>query len=180
VIAVLDAAVLVLNQNYEPLDVCSWQRAMVMIISGKAEIVENGRGVIHTPTTTLPLPSVVRLRYLVHRPRPRVKLNRKEIFRRDNYTCQYCGRQTTNLTVDHVVPRHCGGTYSWENLVSACPQCNRRKGGKTLREAGMTLLRTPYEPRASLRYLFGNPRYRAYPEWKKFLIGWGDWTWDDL
>jgi len=135
-VAGLNVAVLVLNQNYEPLDVCTWRRAMVMIVAGKAEIVENGRGVIRTPSTTFPLPSVVRLRYLIRRPRPRVKLNRREIFRRDDYTCQYCGKRTSNLTVDHVVPRHRGGTYSWENLVSACPQCNRRKGGKTVREVG--------------------------------------------
>jgi len=177
-VAGLNVAVLVLNQNYEPLDVCTWRRAMVMIVAGKAEIVENGRGVIRTPSTTFPLPSVVRLRYLIRRPRPRVKLNRREIFRRDEYTCQYCGKHTSNLTVDHVVPRHRGGTYSWENLVSACPHCNRRKGGKTVREVGMALMRQPREPRATLYYLFGNPRYRHHTAWKKFLIGWGNWAWD--
>ena len=171
----LKAAVLVLNQNYEPLDVCTWKRAMVMVVGGKAEIVENGRGVIHSPSMTFPLPSVVRIRHMIRRPRPRVKLNRREVFRRDNFTCQYCGKQTTNLTVDHLVPRHRGGAYSWENLVSACPECNRRKGGKALREAGMSLMHQPAEPKATLHSLFSSPRYREYTEWRQFLIGWGDW-----
>ena len=173
-----DSAVLILNQNYEPLDVCGWQRAMILIVSGKAEIVSNGRGVIHTPSAVLALPSVVRLRYLIRRPHPRVKLNRKEIFRRDGYVCQYCGEHTHNLTVDHVMPRSRGGPYTWENLVSACPRCNRRKGGKTLAEAHMALQRDPREPRATLRYLFFSPQYRGYDEWQPFLIGWGDWDWE--
>ena len=171
--SILDSAVLVLNLNYEPLNVATVKRAITMIVVGKAEIVENGRGVIRTPSTWYPCPSVVRLDYLIRRPRPRVRLARREVFRRDNYTCQYCGVKTRSLTVDHVVPRHRGGTSIWENLVSACRACNRRKGGKTLAEAGMRLLGKPYRPRPTGSYLFGT-HLREHEEWHKFLRGWWD------
>jgi 5-methylcytosine-specific restriction endonuclease McrA len=167
----LDLPVLVLNLNYEPLNVCTTKRAMVLLVIGKAEVIENGRGYIRTPSTIYPRPSVIRLGYMIKRPRPRVKLNRREIFRRDNYTCQYCDRETRQLTVDHVVPRHRGGKYCWENLVSACPACNRRKGGKTLQEAHMSLLRRPYEPRATGDYLFGH-YLKHNREWERFIAGW--------
>jgi len=168
---ILNSPVLVLNANYEPLSVCNMKRALVLLVVGKAEIVENGRGFIHTPNLTLPCPSVIRLGYMVKRPRPRVKLNKREIFRRDNYTCQYCGKVTTHLTVDHVIPRHRGGKYCWENLVSACPACNLRKGGKTLEEAHMRLLREPFEPRPTADYLFGQ-HLQENAEWRPYIEGW--------
>jgi 5-methylcytosine-specific restriction endonuclease McrA len=96
---------------------------------GKAELVENGRGYIHTSFSVFPRPSVIRLAYMIRRPRPRVKLTKREVFRRDNYICQYCGQPATWPTVDHVIPRFRGGECSWGNLVTACPQCNR-KGGR--------------------------------------------------
>jgi 5-methylcytosine-specific restriction endonuclease McrA len=164
-------AVLVLGQNYEPLNVCNLRRAMVMILSGKAEILENGRGYIHSGRQAWLIPSVIRLGYTVSRPVPRVRLCRREIFRRDDYTCQYCGRQTHSLTMDHVVPRHRGGGQTWDNLVSACPACNRRKGGKPLEQAHMALLRSPHEPQATGRYLF-QPYLSGNGEWEKFLQGW--------
>jgi 5-methylcytosine-specific restriction endonuclease McrA len=166
-----DGAVLILNFNYEPLNVSNLRRAMVMILGGRAEILANGRGYIHSVQRAWPIPSVIRLSYLVRRPLPRVHLCRREIFRRDSYTCQYCGRQTHNLTMDHVVPRHRGGEHTWENLVSACPVCNRRKGGKPLEQSNMRLLHRPFEPRPTGRYLF-----QAYldenEEWGEFLQGW--------
>ena len=167
----LNYPVLVLNLNYEPLNVCNVKRAITLVVVGKAKVLENSRGAIRTPSTTFLCPSVIKLAYMIRRPRPRVKLTKKEIFRRDDYTCQYCGQQTKDLTVDHVVPRHNGGQHSWENLVSACPQCNHRKGGRTLQEAHMQLLRRPYEPRATSSYLFG--RYvKDNKEWEQFIEGW--------
>lgn len=167
----MDRPVLVINGNYEPLNVCSTKRAMGLILAGKARVVENGRGVIHTVSRTFERPSVVRLDYVVRRPRPRVRLSKREILRRDGYRCQYCGREGGNLTVDHVVPRHRGGGYCWENLVAACPQCNRRKGGRTLQQARMALARKPTEPRPTAKYIFG-----AYltnnKEWIKYVEGW--------
>ncbi len=167
----MNEPVLVLNRNFEPLNVCRMKRAIGLIVVGKAEVMENGRGFIRTPSTVFPRPSVIRLAYMIKRPRPRVKLTKKEIFRRDNYRCQYCGQPSPHLTVDHVIPRHRGGVHSWENLVSACPACNRRKGGKTLQEAHMRLLRKPFEPSASASYLFGY-HLKHNAEWKKFIEGW--------
>ena len=167
----LNVPVLMLNRNYQPIHVCNVKRAVILLFVGKAEVVANGRGSIHTPSTVFPCPSVIRLAYMVHSPRPRVRLTKREIFRRDNYTCQYCGRESHNLTVDHVIPRHLGGEHEWENLVSACPACNLKKGGRTPREARMSLLRKPREPYASASYLFG--RYLLQnEEWRKFVLGW--------
>jgi 5-methylcytosine-specific restriction endonuclease McrA len=167
----MDAPVLVLNVNYEPLNVCNTARAMGLLVVGKAELVQNGRGVIRTALRTYERPSVIRLRYMIHRPRPQVRLCKREIFRRDGYRCQYCGRSTSHLTLDHVHPRYRGGGYSWENLVSACPQCNRRKGHRTLHEAGMSLRSRPKEPSATALYLYGS--YLDHnQEWTKYLTGW--------
>ncbi len=163
--------VLVLNANYEPLNVCNMQRAIGLLLAGKARLLEDGRGWIHTSRTRYPKPSVIKLENMVRRPRPRVKLSKREIFRRDNYTCQYCGRQTHHLTIDHVIPRHRGGGHRWDNLVAACPACNRRKGGRTHTEAGMTLRHRPGEPQATASYLFD--RHLPSNEiWKKYLDGW--------
>lgn len=160
--------VLVLNQNFEPLNVCHIKRAVVLLLSGKAEIVVNNRGYLRTPTTEIPIPSVIRLAHQVRHPRLRVALTRRAVFRRDNFTCQYCGVQSNHLTIDHVIPRHRGGTHTWENVVSACPACNRKKGGKTLSEARMTLRRKPFEPKPTPRALFGHYLAECH-EWAPYL-----------
>ena len=167
----MNAPVLVLNANFEPLNVCDTRRAINLLLTGKAEMLANGRGYIHTPRLSYPRPSVIKLEHMVRRPRPRVKLTKREVFRRDNYTCQYCGRRTTHLTIDHVIPRHRGGQHSWENLVAACPACNRRKGGRTLTEAGMTLRRRPVEPAPTAAFLFGR-HLDDNADWRKFIEGW--------
>ncbi|MBI5033904.1 MAG: HNH endonuclease [Chloroflexi bacterium] len=161
--------VLVLNQNYEPLNVCHTRRAVVLIMSGKAEIVTNGRGYIQTATMRFERPSVIRLAQQVKRPRPRITLTRRAVFRRDNFTCQYCGIQSNHLTIDHVIPRHRKGPHIWENVVSACPSCNRKKGGKTLEEAHMKLRHMPIEPTSSPRTLFAH-YLSEYEDWEPFLI----------
>jgi 5-methylcytosine-specific restriction endonuclease McrA len=166
-----NCAVLVLNLNYEPLNVCNLRRAMGMILGGKAEILENGRGFIRSPSQLWPIPSVIRLDHLIRRPLPRVHLCRREVFRRDRHTCQYCGRRTRDLTMDHVVPRHGGGAHTWSNLVSACAACNRRKGGKTLKQARMRLLHPPSEPKPTAHYLF-QAYLQQNGEWEQFLRGW--------
>jgi 5-methylcytosine-specific restriction endonuclease McrA len=167
----MNESVLVLNGNYEPINVCTTRRAIGLILADKAMVLENGRGIIRTISRTYERPSVIRLLYVVRSPRPRVRLCKREILRRDNHRCQYCGRETTQLTLDHIVPRHRGGEHSWENLVAACPQCNRRKGGRTLVEAHMRLLHQPYEPRPSAEYLYG--RYKdGNGTWSRYLEGW--------
>lgn len=167
----MNRPVLLLNANYEPLHVCNTKRAMGLLMTHKAEIILNGRGVLHTPSTTFLRPSVIRLSYMVHRPRPRIRLTKREILRRDNHTCQYCGQRSHRMTIDHVLPRRLGGTHWWENLVAACPSCNHRKGGRTLAEVHMRLLRQPQEPSATAGYLFGG--YLAQnQEWRNFIEGW--------
>jgi 5-methylcytosine-specific restriction endonuclease McrA len=153
---VTNAPVLVLNSNYEPLNVCDIRRAFNLLGSEKAEILELNHLIIRTPSRSFHAPSVIRLHYLVKRPRPRVRLSRREVFSRDGHSCQYCGTATRDLTLDHVVPKHRGGRHEWENLVAACRSCNHRKGSKTVIEARMRLLREPRAPRADAAYLFGS------------------------
>ena len=167
----LNEPVLVLNVNYEPLHVCNIKRAMSLIFAEKAEIIHNGRGKIHTSTQAFDLPSIIRLNYMIKRPRPRVNLTKREILRRDDHTCQYCGRTTHALTIDHVVPRRLGGGFSWENLVAACASCNRRKGGRTPVQANMKLRQRPTEPPASALYRFGRYLQRQ-EDWHPFVQGW--------
>jgi 5-methylcytosine-specific restriction endonuclease McrA len=165
------APVLVLNANFEPINICNTRRAIGLILSGKADMVMNGRGNIHTVSLTVPRPSVIRLDMMVHRPRPRVKLTRREVFRRDNYTCQYCGRHAADLTLDHILPKHLGGEHAWTNVVAACPNCNHRKGGRQLAEAHMVLLQIPKEPSANAYYIFGRHLEKIH-EWEQFIQGW--------
>ncbi len=163
--------VLVLNANFEPIHVCDTRRAIGLIMADKASMVMNGRGEIKTVSRIVPRPSVIRLEKMISRPRPRLKLTRREVFRRDNYTCQYCGRHSMDLTIDHVVPRHLGGQHIWTNVVAACSSCNHRKGGRRLDEANMHLLHQPKEPPTSASYVFGRQMLDNV-EWQPFLEGW--------
>ena len=162
--------VLVLNQSYEPLTVCRARRAVVLIFQGKAEMVENGVGFIHSISDSFPLPSVIRLDYLIKRPRRQRKLTRFEIFNRDRYTCQYCGNETRQLTLDHVIPRYRGGQHTWENVVSACISCNRRKAGRTPQEARMKLLRHPSPPNSNPFFNIPYHHLKTKDEWRKYLL----------
>ena len=146
----INLPVLVLNQNYEPLNVCRARRALVLVYEGKAEMLEDGTGFAHSANDSFPVPSVIRLFYLIKRPRPTRKLTRLEVFYRDRFTCQYCGKESRPLTLDHVIPRHRGGQHTWENVVSACAHCNRRKAGKTPEQAGMKLIHQPTYPRGNI------------------------------
>ncbi|MHB1190926.1 MAG: HNH endonuclease [Armatimonadota bacterium] len=160
--------VLVLNNDYEPLNVCKMRRAIVLICLGKADVLHSGERVIGTITGELDSPSVVRLRHYVRRPLPELRLSRRTIFARDNYTCQYCGRRYRELTVDHVVPKKLGGDFSWENLVCCCRHCNAKKGDKTLEKSGLILARPPKRP-----------RYIPFISMNKFLEGARNDVWRD-
>jgi 5-methylcytosine-specific restriction endonuclease McrA len=166
----VNTPVLVLNLGYEPLNVCRVRRAIVLIEESKAEMLENGSGYIRSANRVFAIPSVIRISTMVRRPnRPNRKLTRMEIFRRDNYTCQYCGNKVKQLTLDHVIPRYRGGQHTWENVVSACGSCNRGKAGRTPKEAGMKLLRTPAPPRDNtLSFAYDHHR-EISKEWQKYL-----------
>ena len=139
--------VLVLNATMEPLCVVPARRAIVLVLSSKADVVHHNGHRFRSETLDLAAPSVVRLRRFVHVPyRRRAALSRRGVFIRDDFACQYCGRSAEN--VDHVVPRSRGGAHEWENVVAACRRCNGRKRDQTPAEARMALRRAPFAPRA--------------------------------
>ncbi len=139
--------VLLLNQNYEPLTVLKLKRAITLIFLGKVDLIENDdKNVIHSMSLNLPMPSVLRLKYYVQIKRRDIPLTKKNVIKRDNHTCQYCGKKTGVMTTDHIIPRALGGDETWENLVCACLECNNRKGNRTLPAAGMKLLKKPKKP----------------------------------
>jgi len=163
---VLDSKVLVLNQNYEPLSVCRAQRALVMVVLGKAEIVERYDAEVRSVSFSMPLPSVVRLQMYIRAPRRRTALTRRNVLKRDGFRCQYCGTRRGPMTTDRVVPRSLGGRDSWTNLVCACVGCNNRKGSRTPEQAGMRLARPPRRPHRYTQVTFWSTipdrRWRPY------------------
>ena len=173
VVHILNSAVLVLNGNFEPLNVTRVRRALLLLIRGKAEMIENGRGQLQAATTSLEVPSVIRLSSYVRRPIQPQRLTRRDVFLRDHNTCQYCGKSAKDLTLDHILPRHRGGQNTWGNVVAACVRCNHRKAGRTPREAGMRLLTEPTIPRPNpyhpfYRFLGSNESWRKFfPEPRK-------------
>ncbi|NLG29436.1 MAG: HNH endonuclease [Chloroflexi bacterium] len=146
----MSPSVLVLNATYEPLNVVSLRRAIVLLLKDKAEVVESTERYIRARGLSLPEPQVIRLVYYVRVPYAlNVPLSRRTIMLRDDYTCQYCGEMLTRdeATVDHVLPKSRGGVTAWDNVVCACQSCNARKGSRTLAEAGMVLLQPPSRPK---------------------------------
>lgn len=153
--------VLVLNHNYQPLNVTSRQRAVVLVYLGKAHPMDpehQGR------------PTVVRLNHHVRRPMPILRPSRKAIFTRDGYRCVYCGATHLPLTIDHVLPRVRGGKDVWENLVCCCTKCNNAKGDRLPDEAGMTMAVKPRRPKC-LPYIAYHKFMVALrnPEWQDYL-----------
>jgi 5-methylcytosine-specific restriction endonuclease McrA len=140
--------VLLLNITYEPLKVIDWKRAITLLTLGKVEVIEEYNREIHSVTFTIRLPSVVRLLQMVRRPKSPVRFSRQNIYARDRYQCQYCGQKysSEDLTYDHVIPKSRGGRTQWENIVTCCVHCNRKKGGRTPGEASLKLIREPVRP----------------------------------
>ncbi|WP_347156810.1 HNH endonuclease [Pontibacter chitinilyticus] len=138
--------VLILNQDFSAIAVCTVQKAFLLVYLDKAETVTNSEGAfLHSISRTYPVPSVIRLQRYVRVPYYGIALSRHNIMRRDNYCCQYCGA-VRNLTLDHLLPRSRGGATNWQNLVTACSRCNTRKGDRTPEEAGLKLYRKPSRP----------------------------------
>jgi 5-methylcytosine-specific restriction endonuclease McrA len=163
--------VLVLNATYEPLNVVSVHRAVVLLLKQKAEIVEAAEAWLRSERTAIPLPLVIRLVYYVRIPRRfSLPLSRRTVLARDHYTCQYCGAQPgkANLTIDHVLPRSRGGETRWENIVTACAECNRRKGSRTPEEAGLPVPRQRGRPRYLAITLLAGAR--APKVWGKYMF----------
>jgi len=165
----INSPVLVLNQSYEALNICQVRRAIVLIFQGKADMLENGLGFVHSANDIHPIPSVIKLAYMVKRPHPKRRLTRQGVFHRDHYTCQYCAKISHQLTIDHVVPRNQGGEHTWENIASACVPCNRHKAGRTPKQAGMKLIRQPSQLRSRIPFYIPRPYLESLVEWQKYL-----------
>ncbi len=142
---------LVLNATYEPLGVTTWQRAVILVIDGTAEVLEVSGRMVRASKLQLDEPSVVRLHRCVRVDRRQdVAFSRRAVLRRDGHRCGYCNRYAN--TIDHVMPRSRGGRNAWENVVAACGPCNHRKASRTPKEAGMTLLAVPRRPQSQLLF----------------------------
>lgn len=138
--------ILVLNNDYTPLNITDLKRAFKLVYKGKAEVVtSNTSNPIITELKNYVRPTIIRLLYYISIPFRKVTLNRENIFKRDNYECLYCGSKK-NLTIDHVTPKSKGGKNTWKNLVTCCKRCNIQKDNKTLKQSGMELKYTPYRP----------------------------------
>ena len=162
--------VLVLNASYEPLNITTWRRALVMVLKGKAEGLEHDSSRWLRGDTMLP--TVIRLRQYVRVPYKQLPLTRRNLFHRDGHRCQYCGSSADQLSIDHVVPRSRGGLDTWENVTTACLPCNVRKGNRTPREASMPLMGKPHRPLSSLRFEAARQISAGrHGEWAKYVIG---------
>ena len=159
---------LVLNATYEPINVCTVRRAVVLLLKDKAEVIERSEWELHSATQSMSRPVVIRLVAYVRIPRDthRRKITRRAVFARDNWTCQYCGSRS-NLTVDHVIPRSKGGDSSWTNIVASCAPCNRRKGDALPRQVGMQLRKQPRTPSAHVFIHVASPTIPV--AWQQYL-----------
>lgn len=161
---------LLLNASYEPVKVIPWQRAVVLMVLGKAELVEAYEDVVRSVNSEIEMPSVVRLsRYSRGRTRG-VKFSRSNVYRRDHFTCQYCGETPglARLTFDHVLPRARGGRTDWLNIVTACIECNARKADRTPEEAKMPLRVRPARPGWMSAV---GPSEAMHESWRGYLVG---------
>ncbi len=192
----LNCSVLVLNKHYMAIRVVGAKRAFSLLCRELAEVVSyeqgtyanydfkswcevsqcrrefepNGHDWVATVNFDIAVPRIIRLLFYDRLPRSEVKFNRRNIFARDRNSCQYCGKRfpTSELSLDHVVPRSAGGGATWENIVCACMRCNVKKGGRTPRQAHMALIQKPVKPRRNplIHVHLGYDRYRS---WKQFL-----------
>ncbi|MGE4234504.1 MAG: HNH endonuclease [Bacteriovoracia bacterium] len=168
--------VLILNASFEPIHIVNWQKAMQLLIQGKVEVLEEYDKEIRTVSLTFKLPAVLRLLTFIPFTKKKsvVRFSRANIFARDQFTCQYCGRKRHRheLTLDHVVPAVQGGAKSWDNIVTACIECNQKKGGRTPQQANMQLITKPkcpeWLPTFTIRYsLHSAPQHwKAYFSWQ--------------
>lgn len=171
----IDGRVLLLNFSYEPLGTIGVARAVCMFFSGKLTVEEiDGDRTLNSPSTSIQVPSVVRLRNYVQikRRRQETTMKRARIYIRDRYTCQYCGehKSARDLTLDHILPRAQGGESTPQNLVAACVKCNQRKGNRTPDQARMPLLTSQKYLRLGLDHVLLCHYAESRPEWKKYLF----------
>jgi 5-methylcytosine-specific restriction endonuclease McrA len=188
----LDQNVLVLNRLWQPVHICTVKRALCLLFQGYAQVV-HGEGknyetldfdswvdfssrnppaetAVRTISLAIRIPKVILLLFFDRVPQKEIKFTRQNIFERDKYQCQYCGRvlDRRDLNLDHIIPRDRGGKTTWENIVCSCISCNTRKGNRTPHEASMRLLRTPKRPKWRPLLSVSHKRY-ADESWRQFL-----------
>lgn len=166
------AKVLLLNLQNKPLNVCSWKRALVLIIKGKAKYVSllnELDDIIYIDNTIIP--KVIKLTYNVAVPMAELPFCRENIFIRDEFTCQYCGKvlARSELTLDHVYPKSRFGPDIWENIVACCKECNQKKADRTPKEAGMKLIKRPYRPKDYMQFEVQKYSNDDYKCWEKYF-----------
>ena len=182
--SVLDKKTLILNKGWQPVHITTVRDAIVLLFKGVAKAVcpetyqaydfddwlnvqPNGNGAVKSKNIVIAAPHVVVL--LSYDKIPMIStFSKRNVFKRDKYTCQYCGKQERDLTIDHVTPKSKGGESVWKNVVAACEPCNKRKADKTLEIAGMKLLRKPFRPRLSITNLL-RKQTSGNPIWKRFI-----------
>ena len=163
---IINNKVLLLNNSYEPLLVITVKKAILLYFNGKIEFVEKGDSYISSIYMKFQIPKIVRLKKYIYVKKKQISLTRKNIFKRDNHICQYCGKSSQELTIDHVIPKDKGGVDNWKNLVTACRRCNTKKGNSNLKEIPMELIKLPYKP----SYLLNLHAYaEANKSWKKYI-----------
>ena len=167
----MPAKVLLLNNENEPIKVCTWKQAILLIIKGKAEACK----IIDELDSTIKcgemvVPNIIRLNYKIAVPDLELPFCRENIFVRDDYTCQYCGKRfpASELTLDHVYPKSRFGPDIWENIVACCKSCNQYKADRTPKECGMKLKRRPYRPQKYMDFEFKKYKYESV-YWQKYL-----------
>jgi 5-methylcytosine-specific restriction endonuclease McrA len=167
---------LVLSQGFEPVKIVPWQRAITLLFLGKVEVIEEYDRDIKTTSVLIKIPAVVRLLKAFRRYQKPVKFSRVNIYGRDKYTCQFCGvkKSIDDLTYDHVVPRSRGGKTNWENIVTCCQACNRRKANRTPAEAGMKLLKEPVQPSATPTLVVTISKSSVPDAWRDYMYWTGE------
>ena len=158
--------VLLLNYSYEPIMVVSVKKAIILHVLEKVDMIEKSNKFINSLYLSIPVPYVIKLKnYLYVKPK-KLALTRRNILKRDDSKCQYCGKKTTAMTIDHIIPKHKGGKDKWENLVAACKKCNINKGNFLLDEIGMKLIKKPSQP----SYLLHLQKYKSkHPSWDQYI-----------
>ena len=159
--------VLVLNQDFTPLSICSSERAFLLVFLDKAELIHAYEDEpIRSISKSYARPSIIKINRYISVPYKGVTLTRQNVFKRDGFKCQYCGTPK-NLTLDHIVPKSKGGRTSWKNVTTACSSCNSRKGDLSLEKSGMKLIQEPYKP--SPFFYLADRKGRLREEWKSYF-----------
>jgi len=165
-------SVLVLSSTYEVINICDTKRAIILVLKGVAVAEELSDRYYRSPTFSMPVPSVIRLHRYVKITYKLVSFTRKNIFLRDNFTCYYCNDQlkAKELTLDHVLPKSKGGWNNWDNIVTACIPCNKKKGNRTPEEANMKLRRPPKSPSVPIYLQIIRNIGNTKKQWHKYLF----------